>query len=158
MHCLKSSEIKKWLTGQGMHHQPMESGVPIAGEYELPVDGDSRRVVADGLAKLLSKDGTKLIEVIPPDSMSAGERECLDRFRAGLHEDRSVGDAPGHLFKSRDREDFKRMLSMLLGLGPGWETYVYSAPSRTTLLVNGKLDIWAVKRGLRNELGRWLTA
>ncbi|WP_193211385.1 hypothetical protein [Luteolibacter marinus] len=159
MHCLKSSEIKKWLTGQGMHHQPLAAGVPIAGEYEMPADPSSRLALADSLARLLTKDGTKLIEVIPPNgACDARDQQKLDAYRCQHQEERPIGLAPGHLFKSRDRDEFPRMLSMLLGFGPAWGLYVYSAPSRTTLLVNSRIDIWSIKRGLRNELGRWLPA
>jgi hypothetical protein len=49
------------------------------------------------------------------------------------------------------------MLSKLMGFTSGWSFYVYSAPSHTTLLIDGNsVEIWSLKKGLRNELSRLL--
>jgi len=140
-----------------MHHQPVEAGVPVAGQYPLPAERRSRLQLADELAGLLSKDGTKLIEVLPAPGSDPLEWESLVSYRCGLEEPRSLDDAPGHLFKSRERGEFRELLSVLFGFGRGWGMYVYAAPSRTTLLVSDRLELWSVKRGgLRTELRRRL--
>lgn len=159
MRCLTSSEIHKWLAGQGMHHQPLDCGVPVAGDFTMPDGRRARLQLADHLADLLAKDGNKLIEVIPTPQAQADDWETMKRFRANLDEQRTLISTPGHLFKSRDREDFRLMLSMLLGMPNGWSFYLYAAPSRTSLLVDGgRIQIWSPKKGLRNELGRYLSA
>ena len=139
MRCLTKSEIHKWLAGQGMHHQPLDRGVPVAGEFPLPSGQQPRLDLAAYLADLLAKDGNKLIEILPsPDAAAAGSQ-------------------PGHLFKGGDREAFREMLADLLDRPDGHAFYVYTAPSRTTLLINGRLEVWSPKKGTRNELGRYLT-
>ena len=55
MRCLTSSEIHKWLAGQGMHHQPDAAGVPEAGDFPLPSEHRSRLHLASNLADLLAK-------------------------------------------------------------------------------------------------------
>lgn len=86
-----------------MHHQPLDCGVPIAGDFILP------------------------------------------------------SSSPGHLFKSRDRDEYRRMMELLLGFQNSLPFYIYSAPSHTTLFISGpRLEIWSSKKGLRNELGRLL--
>lgn len=157
MLCLTSSEIKKWLTGQGMHHQPMAAGVPIAGEYPLPIDRRSRSQFGSNLADLLAKDGNKLIEIIPPHDSPSREVDELLQYRSAISETRPITKVPGHLFKSRDREAFRQILPIILGLPSEWGVYLYSAPSHTTLLLNQQVNIWSIKRGLRNELSRWLS-
>jgi hypothetical protein len=159
MRCLTSSEIHKWLAGQGMHHQPLDCGVPVAGNFEMPAERRTRLQLADYLANLLSKDGNKLVEIIPMPQAQESDWETLNRFRTHLDEQRSLITAPGHLFKSRDRNEFRMMLSTLLGFPGGWSFYIYAAPSRTTLLFNDTIQIWSPrKKGLRNELSRYLSA
>lgn len=155
MRCLTNSEIHKWLAGQGMHHQPLACGVPVAGDFLMPNERRSRLMLADHLADLLSKDGNKLVEVLPRPQQQAEEWEHLDQFRAGLDETRPIATAPGHLFKSRDRLDFRKLLSQLTGSG-AWSFYIYAAPSHTSLLIDERIGIWTPKKGLRNELGRYL--
>jgi hypothetical protein len=158
MRCLTSSEIHKWLAGQGMHHQPLDCGVPEAGDFPMPDERRARLQFADHLSGLLAKDGNQLIEVSPTPQAKPGEWEALDRFRRNLDEQRSLISTPGHLFKSRDRADFRLMLSTLLSFPSGWSFHLYSAPSRTSLLVDERIRIWSPKKkGLRNELGRYLT-
>lgn len=157
MNCLKTSEIKKWLTGQGMRHQPMDCGVPIAGEYELPNEASSRLKLANDLADLLTKDGTKMVELVPTAPLHEQDLMRLEKFRTESGEERPLSDAPGHLFKSRDRDAFRKMLTMALGFHRGWDLYIYSAPSGNSLLIGDHIDIWATKRGLRNSLDRLLT-
>lgn len=157
MRCLTSSEIHKWLAGQGMHHQPLTAGVPEAGDFPLPSERRSRLQLSSNLADLLAKDGNKLLEIIPTLRQMSDEWEQINCFREQLDETRSAIAAPGHLFKSSDRADFRRMLAMLMGFRTGWMFYIYSAPSHTTLLVHeDHVEIWSVKKGLRNELGRQL--
>jgi hypothetical protein len=159
MRCLTSSEIHKWLAGQGMHHQPHAAGVPEAGDFPLPAERRSRLQLANSLADLLAKDGNKLLEIIPTPQRLSDEWEQIACFRTELDEARSAIAAPGHLFKSGDRADFRRMLAMLLGFRTGWTFYIYSAPSHTTLLIDeDRMAIWSAKKGLRNELGRQLMA
>ncbi len=157
MRCLTSSEIHKWLTGQGIHHQPLANGFPVAGDFQMPTTPEARLQLADYLANLLSKDGNKLIELNPAPLARPGEWEAIDRFRSGLDETRPLISAPGHLFKSRNREEFKTMLSTLLGFQTGWSFYIYAAPSRTTLLIDERIEIWSAKKGPRNDLGRFLS-
>jgi hypothetical protein len=158
MRCLTSSEIHKWLAGQGMHHQPLDCGVPEAGDFPMPTGRDTRLQLADYLANLLAKDGNKLMEINPTPQAQAGEWEALDQFRKNLDEPRTLIATPGHLFKSRDRADFRLMLSILLGFPSGWSFYIYAAPSRTIILVGERVQIWSPKKGLRNELGRYLSS
>jgi hypothetical protein len=159
MRCLTSSEIHKWLVGQGMHHQPQAAGVPEAGDFPLPSERRSRLHLSSTLADLLAKDSNKLLEIIPTPQGLSDEWEQFTCFRNALDETRSAIAAPGHLFKSGDRADFRRMLAMLLGFRTGWTFYIYSAPSHTTLLIHeDRVEIWSAKKGLRNELGRQLTA
>lgn len=157
MRCLTSSEIHKWLAGQGMHHQPLDCGVPVAGDFPIPAESQARLLLADYIAGLLSKDGNKLIEVKPAPQVQAHEWETLTRFRTNLDEQRTLISTPGHLFKSGDRADFRLMLSTLLGFPAGWSCYIYAAPSRTSILIDERVRIWSPKKGLRNELGRYLT-
>jgi hypothetical protein len=156
MHCLTSSEIHKWLTGQGMHHQPLDCGVPIAGDFNLPAERRARLHLAGYLADLLSKDGNKLVEILPMPQPQDDEWEQIANFRSSLDDHRPLLTSPGHLFKSRDRNEFRSMLTMLLGFQSPWSFYIYSAPSHTTLLVGERMEIWSPKKGLRNELGRHL--
>lgn len=156
MRCLTNSEIHKWLAGQGMHHQPLECGVPVAGDFPLPEERRSRLMLADYLADLLAKDSNKLLEILPGPQNDTEDWEVLDRFRAGFDENRALIGAPGHLFKSNDRRDFRSLLSQVLGARGGWSFYLYSAPSHTTLLVSDRILVWSPKKGLRNELGRHL--
>lgn len=157
MRCLTNSEIHKWLAGQGMHHQPLESGVPVAGDFPLPSEQRSRLMLADYLADLLGKDGNKLLEILPEPQDETEDWEILSTFREGLHETRPLVATPGHLFKSGDREDFRSLLTQLLGARYGWSFYIYSAPSHTTLLIHDRIEVWSPKKGVRNELGRYLT-
>lgn len=156
MRCLTNSEIKKWLAGQGMHHQPLDCGVPVAGDFTIPEDRRSRLMLADYLADLLCKDGNKLVEILPGPQQHAEDWELLDRFRTGHDEERPLIDAPGHLLKSADRREFRILLSQLLGARNGWSFYVYAAPSHTTLLISDRIEMWSPKKGIRNELGRHL--
>lgn len=156
MRCLTNSEIHKWLAGQGMHHQPLECGVPVAGDFPIPVERRSRLMLADYLADLLMKDGNKLLEIIPGPQQQGEDWELLDRFRSEMTETRSVITAPGHLFKSGDRLEFRTLLAQLLGARDGWTFYLYSAPSHTTLRIHDRIEVWSPKKGLRNELGRHL--
>lgn len=157
MRCLKSSEIRKWLAGQGIHHQPVVAGVPVAGEYPLPPGRSCRLQLAEDLTGLMRKDGTKLIEILPGPGSRAGDYERLHRLRANLAEGRPLETAPGHLFRSRERDEFGEMLSVLFSFGSGWQLYVYGAPSRTTLLVSDRIEMWSVKKGgLRNQLRKRL--
>lgn len=155
---LTSSEIRKWLVGQGMHHQPLDCGVPIAGDFILPADPRARLILADHIAGLLGKDGNQLVEILPVHQPLLHEWELLDRFRASLGDEQTPpSSSPGHLFKSRDRDEFRRMLDLLLGFQNSLPFYIYSAPSHTTLFISGpRLEIWSTKKGLRNELGRLL--
>jgi len=156
MRCLTNSEMKKWLAGQGMHHQPLDCGVPVAGDFPLPSERRTRLMLADYLADLLSKDGNKLLEILPGPRQQDAEWELVDRFRASHEETRSLIAAPGHLFKSGDRQQFRSLLAQLLGSQNGWSFYLYAAPSHTTLLVHDRIEVWSPKKGLRNELGRHL--
>lgn len=156
MRCLTNSEIHKWLAGQGMHHQPLDCGVPVAGDFPMPGERRSRLLLADYLADLLSKDGNKLLEILPGPQQRTPDWEWLDRFREVLGESRPLVASPGHLFKSGDRSVFRSLLSQLLGGGDVWSFYLYSAPSRTTLLINDRIEVWSPKKGMRNELGRYL--
>jgi hypothetical protein len=156
MRCLTSSEIHKWLAGQGMHHQPVESGVPVAGDFTMPTERRARLLLAARLADLLAKDGNKLVEILPVPRRGDGEWGQIYSFRESLGESRELAGSPGHLFKSGDRWDFRRMLAMLLGFESGWSAYIYSAPSRTTLLIGDRVEIWSSKKGPRNELSRYL--
>jgi hypothetical protein len=158
MRCLTPSEIRKWLAGQGMHHQPLDHGVPFAGDFPLPAAPRARIQLADFLATLLAKDGNQLLEVMPAPQARNDEAESLDEFRRNLDEPLGLIAAPGHLFKKRDRLDFHRLLATLLGFPGGWSFYIYSAPSRTTVLIGDRVWVWSPKKGLRNELGRHLTA
>ena len=156
MHCKTPSEIRRWLSGQGMHHRPLESGVPLAGDFEMPHERRSRLLLADHLADLVAKDGNKLVEVQPSPQGQAEEWEALAQFRARHGVAQALPDAPGHFFKSGDRDDFRMLVTMLLGFESKWSFYVYSAPSHSTLLLNGRVGVWSPKKGLRNELGRYL--
>lgn len=156
MRCLTNSEIYEWLAGQGMHHQPLDCGVPVGGDFPNPIRSESRLELADYFADLLTKDGNKLVEILPGPPRLTEEREQMARFRAGFDETRSLITAPGHLFKSGDRQDFRRLLTQLLGYGDGWSFYIYAAPSRTTLLIHDRIEVWSPKRGMCNELGRHL--
>ena len=156
MRCLTNSEIHKWLAGQGMHHQPLDCGVPVAGDFPIPSERRSRLMLADYLADLLSKDGNKLLEILPGSQQQTELWEPLDRFRAGLDETRSLITAPGHLFKSGDRREFRSLLGQLLGAEHGGCFYIYAAPSHTTLLIHDRIEVWSPKKGMRNELGRHL--
>ncbi|MBK1816085.1 hypothetical protein JIN84_10720 [Luteolibacter yonseiensis] len=156
MRCLTNSEIHKWLAGQGMHPQPLEGGFPVAGDFPIPSERRSRQMLADYLADLLGKDSNKLLEILPCPQDVAEDWEILRDFRAGLNETRPLVATPGHLFKSGDREDFHSLLTQLLGAEQGWSFYIYSAPSRTTILINDRVEVWSPKKGIRNELGRYL--
>lgn len=113
-------------------------------------------MLADYLADLLSKDGNKLLEILPGPQQETEDWELLDRFRADLDEPRPIIAAPGHLFKSGDRREFRTLLSQLLGSRDVWSFYIYAAPSRTTLLISNRIEVWSPKKGMRNELGRHL--
>ncbi|MGD9420568.1 MAG: hypothetical protein Q7R22_016645 [Verrucomicrobiota bacterium JB025] len=156
MKYLKTSEIKKWLTGQGMRHQPLDCGVPIAGEYHLPTGAIQRSRLAADLADMLSKDGTKLVEIIPSGSIHPDDLMRLNQFRANFGEHGQIIETPGQLFKSGDRAAFREMLAMIFTFKSGWTLYVYSAPSGNTLLIGDQIDIWATKKGLRNALAKRL--
>ena len=77
MRCLTSSEIHKWLAGQGMHHQPLDSGVPEAGDFPIPTERRARMHLASYLADLLAKDGNKLVEIIPAPNARPTEWEQM---------------------------------------------------------------------------------
>ena len=156
MRCLTNSEMNKWLAGQGMHHQPLDCGVPVAGDFPIPAERRSRLMLADCLADLLAKDGNKLLEILPGPQRQNEEWALIDRFRATHDETRPLITAPGHLFKSADRREFRSLLAQLLGSEDGWSFYIYSAPSHTTLLIHDRIEVWSPKKGLRNELGRHL--
>ncbi len=156
MRCLTNSEIHKWLAGQGMHHQPLDCGVPVAGDFPIPTERRSRLMLADYIANLLAKDGNKLLEILPGPQRQDEDWELLDRFRSEHDETRPLITAPGHLFKSGDRNHFRSLLGQLLGARDAWSFYVYAAPSRTTLLINDRIEVWSPKKGLRNEIGRYL--
>lgn len=113
-------------------------------------------MLADYLADLLSKDGNKLLEILPGPQQHGEEWELVNRFRAGHDETRSLITAPGHLFKGGDRQPFRSLLAQLLGSQNGWSFYIYAAPSHTTLLIHDRIEVWSPKKGLRNELGRHL--
>lgn len=156
MRCLTNSEIHKWLAGQGMHHQPLDCGVPVAGDFPIPSERRSRLALADYLASLLSKDGNKLLEILPGPPLRVADWEQLQNFRARLDDDRPVTAAPGHLFKSGDHQLFCSLLAQLLGSPGAWSFYIYGAPSRTTLLLGERIEVWSPKKGIRNGLGRYL--
>jgi hypothetical protein len=156
MRCLTSSEIHKWLAGQGMHHQPLDCGVPVAGDFPMPTERRARLHLASYLADLLAKDGNKLVEILPAPQRLAAEWEQIDHFRAALQESRALLSSPGHLFKSAGRHDFRKLLTLLLGFPNGWAFYIYSAPSHTTLLISDRIEVWSPKKGTRNELARHL--
>lgn len=157
MRCLTNSEIHKWLAGQGMHHQPLNCGVPVAGDFLMPTERRSRLVLADYLADLLTKDGNKLLEILPGPQHGPEDWEHLERFRGGFDENRPLITAPGHLFKSGGRQDFRSLLALLLGSQETWSFYLYAAPSRTSLLIHDRIEIWSPKKGVRNEIGRYLS-
>ncbi len=113
-------------------------------------------MLADYLADLLSKDGNKLLEILPGPQQQSEDWALLDRFRSGMQETRSLIAAPGHLFKSGDRREFHALLSQLLGAQDAWTFYLYAAPSHTTLLIHDRIEVWSPKKGIRNELGRHL--
>ena len=156
MRCLTNSEIHKWLAGQGMHHQPLDGGVPVAGDFPIPTERRSRLTLADYLADLLAKDGNQLVEILPGPHPHAEDGELLHSFRSGLDKGRPLITAPGHLFKSGSRREFRILLARLLGARDGWAFYIYSAPSHTTLLIHDRIEVWSPKKGMRNELGRYL--
>ena len=139
-----------------MHHRPLESGVPLAGDFDMPLERRSRVHLANHVADLMTKDGNKLVEVQPSPQARAEEWEAFESFRANHGIERSLVDVPGHLFKSADREAFRMLVTMLLGFESKWSFYIYAAPSRSTLLLNGRVGVWSPKKGLRNELGRYL--
>jgi len=156
MRCLTNSEIHKWLAGQGMHHQPQDCGVPVAGDFPIPGERRSRLMLADYLADLLAKDGNKLVEIPAGPERLTAEYEMIDRFREGLGETRPLNATPGHLFKSNDRSEFRSILSQLLGAENSWSFYIYSLPSRTALFIGNRIEVWSPKKGMRNDLGRYL--
>lgn len=156
MRCLTPSQIHTWLAGQGMHHQPLESGVPEAGDFSLPTERRARLRLADHIADLLAKDGNKLIELLPSPRPADTDWDSITRFRDAASETVPLLSSPGHLFKSRDRTEFRQMVSMLLGLDGGCAFYIYAAPSHTTLLIADRVEIWSAKKGPRNGLGRYL--
>ncbi|MGL4398315.1 MAG: hypothetical protein ACRCXD_00475 [Luteolibacter sp.] len=156
MRCLTNSEIHKWLAGQGMHHQPLECGVPVAGDFPSPTERRSRLMLADYLADLLAKDGNKLVEILPGPQENIEESTSIQCFRAAREEIRPLITTPGHLFKSGDRTDFRSLLNLLLGSGRVWSFYIYAAPSHSTLIIGDRIEVWSPKKGMRNELGRYL--
>lgn len=139
-----------------MHHQPLACGVPVAGDFELPAERRSRLLLADHLADLLAKDGNQLVEILPGPQLAEDDWEMLRQFRAGVDEEKPLITTPGHLFKGSDRNRFRGLLSQLLGARGGWTFYLYSAPSRTSLKIGERIEMWSPKKGLRNELGRHL--
>ena len=139
-----------------MHHQPLDCGVPVAGDFPIPGERRSRLQLADYLADLLAKDGNQLLEILPGPHQETADWELMDRFREALDETRSLIAAPGHLFKSGDRREFRSLLAQVLGSENGWSFYIYSAPSRTTLLIADRIEVWSPKKGMRNDLGRYL--
>ena len=108
------------------------------------------------LAGLLSNDGNKLLEILPGPPLRVDDWEQLQNFRARLEDDRPVTAAPGHLFKSGDHQLFRSLLAQLLESPGAWSFYIYGAPSRTTLLLGERIEVWSPKKGIRNELGRYL--
>ena len=156
MRCLTNSEIHKWLAGQGMRHQPLDGGAPVAGNFPIPSERRSRLLLADYLADLLAKDGNQLVEILPGPQPHAEDGELLQNFRGGMDESRPLITAPGHLFKSGNRGEFRSLLAQLLGARDGWAFYIYSAPSHTTLRIHDRIEVWSPKKGIRNELGRHL--
>ena len=156
MRCLTPSQIRTWLAGQGMHHQPLDCGVPEAGDFSLPSERRARLRLADHIADLLAKDGNKLIELLPSPKPADIDWDPITRFRDTAGETGPWWSSPGHLFKSRDRATFRQMVSILLGLDGGLSFYIYAAPSHTTLLIANRVEIWSTKKGPRNELGRHL--
>ncbi len=156
MRCLTNSEVHKWLAGQGMHHQPLDCGVPVAGDFPNPTGRRSRLELAAYLADLLSKDGNKLVEILPTPQQGHEELEEISSFRSELGECQSLVSTPGHLFKGGDREAFRDLLTRLMGFENHWTFYLYCAPSRTTLLIGERIEVWSPKKGIRNELGRHL--
>ncbi len=154
MRCLTNSVIHKWLAGQGMHHQPLEAGVPCAGDFPSPADGQDSQALGQIFADLLAKDGNKLVEILPGPGPGPKAWAMLDGFRADAGEDQTVISTPGHLFKGGDREAFRALLDQLTEFR--WTFYIYAAPSRTILRVGGNIGIWSLKKGPRNELGRQL--
>ena len=113
-------------------------------------------MLADYLADLLSKDGNKLVELLPGPQEIIGESASIEDFRTARSENRPLITSPGHLFKSGDRNDFRSLLNLLLGSGGVLWFYVYAAPSHTTLLIGDRIEVWSPKKGMRNELGRYL--
>jgi hypothetical protein len=156
MRCLRNSEIYKWLAGQGMHHQPLDCGVPVAGDFPNPTQRRTRLELAAYLADLLSKDGNKLIKILPAPQQRDEELEEIARFHSDRGETQSLVGTPGHLFKGGDREAFRDLLTRLMGFENNWSFYLYCAPSRTTLLINDRIEVWSPKKGIGNELGRHL--
>jgi len=96
------------------------------------------------------------VKILPGPQQETEEWALVDRFRAGLDETRPLITAPGHLFKSGDRRDFRSLLTQLLGAENGWSFYIYAAPSHTTLRIHDRIEVWSPKKGMRNELGRYL--
>jgi hypothetical protein len=108
------------------------------------------------LVDLLSKDGNKLVEILPGPQQVPEEWEKISYFRRELGEVRPLIHSPGHLFKSGNRDEFHRLLSLAMEAEDIRPFYVYCAPSRTTLLVGQRMEIWSPKKGTRNELARYL--
>lgn len=154
MRCLTNSEINKWLAGQGMRHQPLEAGVPVAGEFPSPAGGRQRQALAGMLAGLLARDGNQLVEILPGPGPGPKAWALLGGLRAEAGEERSVIATPGHLFKGADREAFRGLIDQLTDFH--WTFYIYAAPSRTIVRVGESIGIWSLKKGPRNELGRHL--
>lgn len=113
-------------------------------------------MLADYLADLLSKDGNKLLEILPGPQRQTEDWQMIDRFRGVLDETRPLIAAPGHLFKSGHRKEFRSLLALLLGSENSLSFYIYSAPSRTSLLISDRIEVWSPKKGMRNELARHL--
>lgn len=113
-------------------------------------------MLADYLSDLLSKDGNQLVEILPGPRSNIEDVALIDQFRAARAESRQLVTSPGHLLKSGDKSDFRTLLSLLLGSSGAWTFYIYSAPSHTTLLIGERIEVWSPKKGVRNEIGRYL--
>ena len=148
MRTLTNNECRRWVKAQGLIYRPFREGVPMAGQFDAGDEKDGGEAARRAVLAVCERASQMLIVVEDHPLTYDDRRMQFASLRSSHGETRSLEDAPGHLLSQADSGVLVALLSVCLGPGSWWSTYIYLAPIRCAMLIweSSLIDLWSDRR------------
>lgn len=135
MQVLTESECVEWLKSRDMSAL-VEQGLPcdscLTGDYEIlfqaPTDARSQQRLARDLIAWEGDFSSALFWLTDWPMYEPDEMAIIDGLRRGHGEQRELIRAPGHVFKSTERDELVGWVYLMMVFG--WDGYLFASPFR----------------------------